>query len=391
MTTALATLTQPLTVTEASDALYAALAARGVVTTTWKAGAPERTIIAGLAIIVAALSALISQIAASGFLLLARGAWLTIVALYVYGVTRSTGSFGTFTLHVHNAGGGSYTWAIGQLVVTQGGFTYRNTASVTVTGIITDATVAMQADQLGTAPNAAIGAITSLVTPVANITVDNTTACVGQDPEDDATLVLRCNEKLGVLSPNGARDAYAFVARSTTRADGSSVGVTRVRTVPDGVGGVDVYLATPSGGVPGTVGDLASDLGLIDDALQRQVVPLAITCRTHSAGTVPVAVTYELWISSTNTRTDEQLQADVTAALTTFLGDRPIGGDVIAPSAGKVYVSALQTVIGAAVTGTLKVAVTVPAADVAVGTTAAPVLSGAPTCIAIHRIVGAMI
>lgn len=384
--TTLADLTTPMTVAEATSTIYAALAARGVTTTTWKAGAVIRTLIAGLAIILAAFSRVQAAIAKSGFLKYAEKAWLTLVALYVYNVTRDPGAFATGTITLTNSAGGVFTKAIGEVVFSNGSKTYRNTAAFTL-GSMTSVDVAIQADELGTPSSTGATTITTLVTPLPGVTCSNAAALVGEDEEDDETLRLRCAEKLGTLSPNGAPDAYAFVSRSAKRADGSSIGVTRVRTIPDGIGGIDLYVATATGGVTGTVGDLATDLGALDDAIQTQTVPRAITCRTHTAGTVSIATTYELWIPDTDGRTDDQIKAVVDAALLAFISTRDIGGDVIPSASGKVYLTAIEGVVGSAVAGTKKWAVTVPSGDTAIGTTAAPVM-GANTCTAIHRIAG---
>lgn len=392
MSATLAQLTTPLSVADATQAIYDAIAAQGISVTSWKAGSPMRTLVAALAILIAALSTLVSALAKSGFLAESSGDWLTLVAHYVYGVDRSTGTFAAGTVTLTNAGAGVYGGipAGGIVVKASGsGKTYRSIGVVSI-GAYASVVVSIQADEVGSASSAAAGAIDTMVSVFAGVTCSNAAGLVGEDAEDDATLQLRCSEKLGSLSPNGPRDGYAFAARGAKTTAGTSAGVTRVRTIADGIGGVDLYLAGPSGGIAGTVGDLTTALGAADDAVQTQAVPLAITCRTHSAGTVAVDVTYEIWVSSTNTRADGQIQGDVATALNAFVSSRPIGGDVISPATGKVYQSAIEAIVGGAVAGTIKVAITLPAADVSIGSTAAPI-PGAYTCTAIHRVTGALI
>jgi len=387
-TTTLAGLTTPLSVDEASAVIYAAIAARGVDTTAWKAGSVVRTIVAGLAIIVAALSSLISQIAASGFLTLSTGTWLRLVALYVYDVTASDGSFATGVVRFTNSGVGVYlAIPIGNLIVKNPttGKTYRNVAVVSIPASST-VDVAVQADEIGSASTSSATTITTMVSVLAGVTCSNPAAVVGADPDNDATVRLLCSEKLGSLSPNGAPDAYAYVARRALDASGAPIGVTRVKTVPDGIGGIDFYAATPSGGVSGSTGPSVGNLGIIDDAIQAQVVPRSVTCRTHSATTLAISTTYELWIPSTDTRSDAQIRALVDARLLAFISTRDIGGDVIPPAGGMVYKTAIEDEVGAAVPS-VKRAVTVPAGDTAVSGTQAPIM-GANTCTAIHRVVG---
>lgn len=389
--TTLADLTTPMTVAEATATIYAALATKGANTTLWKAGSPLRTVIAALAIILAAFSRFQAALAKSGFLAFADDDWTRVIALYVYGVTPEDGTAATGQVTLTNSGAGVYTKAAGEMIVANAaGKTYRNTSAISSFGAGT-LVVDIIADEVGSGSSTAASTITTLVTPLPGVTCTNASALVGTDDEDAASIKLRCAEKLGTLSPNGPRDAYAFVARSTLRANGSSIGVTRVRTIADGIGGIDCYLADADGGLTD-----GTDIATIDTALQTQVVPLAITLRTHGASTLTIAVTYELWIPSTVTQTDDEVQAAVEAALRAFVGGRNIGGDVISPATGKVYLTALEGIVGSAIRDedgravALKWAVTLPAGDTSVATTEAPAL-GTVTCTAIHRIAGSII
>jgi hypothetical protein len=186
----------------------------------------------------------------------------------------------------------------------------------------------------------------------------NTTAIIGQDDEEDETLRLRASESLGARSPNGPPDAYAYIARSagrdsdgkpiiiTASTPGASIGINRVRPVKDGIGGIDLYLATATGGVTGTPEDLTSDLGAVDDLLQRYCSPLASTLRTHSATPHAINVDYEIWLYQTSL-TDAQIVAAINDALVAFIPGRPIGGDVI-DGVGAVWASAIKSIIGTA-------------------------------------------
>lgn len=382
----------PLTRAEIEAAIYAALEASGASTTSWKSGAVVRTLITGTAIVLAASSQLQAAIAKSGFLALATGDWLTLVAFYVYGVTRDIGSFASGYITLDNTGGGVYSGAIGDLVVTNTttGKSYRNTAAFSIGSMETGVIVAVEALELGADSTAAPGDIDAFETVLLGVTVSNAAALVGTDEEDDATLRLRCLEKTGTLSPNGPRDAYAYVARSTLDSTGAAIGVTRVRTIADGVGGVDVYLATGSGGVTGTVGDETTDLGAIDAAIQEMAAPLAITATVQTATALAVAVTYELWLLDTITLTESEIDDAIALALTTYLSAVPIGGYIISPASGRIYVSALESVIGSAVEGVIEVVVTAPAADIAVDVDEATV-AGTITATATHLVAGPVI
>ncbi|HSN26433.1 MAG TPA: baseplate J/gp47 family protein, partial [Kofleriaceae bacterium] len=340
----LSDLTTPLTEDQAKQAIYDALATLGLSTTSWKPGAWVRTIIAVFAKAYSSLTSLTALIASGGFLFLAKGDWLTLVAQYVYGVTRDPGSFASGNIQFDNSGGGIYSGVAGDLIVanTSTGKAYRNTAPYTIGALATGVLIPFQAVELGSASTSTPATITTLGTPLPGVTVTNPGALVGLDAETDDALVLRCSEKTGALSPNGPRDAYAYLARSATL-NGVSVGVTRVKTIPDGIGGVDVYVADKTGTLTGTVGDLTTALGVVDEAIQTQCAPLGITARVHAATPHAIAVTYELWIRRTSLA-DADVKSAVATQITNFLATIPIGGFDLtgAGGAGKVYLGGLK-------------------------------------------------
>lgn len=388
------TLITPMTVDEAREALYAAAAARGVTTTGWKSGAVARTIIAGLSVVLASLSRMQASIARMGFLETSEGEWLTQVAHYVYGVERDLGTQATGTLTFNNASGGVYSGAAGDLIVScsANGKSYRNTASYTIGALATGVLIPFEAVEVGADSSAGAGQITTMVTSLTGVSVTNAAAFVGTDPEDDATLRLRCKEKLGALSPNGPADAYAYFARSATKADGTSAGVTRVRVIPDGTGTVAVYVATASGAVTGTIGDTTTALGAVDDSIQRNVVPLCVTANIASVTTVSVPVTYEIWVRSTIGMTTAQVQAAISAGITSFFASHPIGGEIIDSNPGYLYVDAIRAAIADAlpVWAIVKLTVTAPAANVALTASQVAVL-GALTPTAVHSVAGEVV
>lgn len=386
--TTLAELTTPLTVDEVKAMIYAALAAAGVTTTSWKPGAVVRTLIAGVSVVLAALTVLIALIAASGFLDLAEGAWLTLKARYDYDVTKDVGSFATGQITLTNTAGGVYSGGADDLIFANSltGKTYRVTESWSLAAL-GSATVAIQAVEIGSASTSDAGEIDSFVTPLNGVTCSNAAAVIGSDEETDAALRERCRAKTGALSPNGPRDAYLYIARSTTSAAGASIGVTRVTPVPDGYGNVVVYVATASGGVTGTSGNPATDLGAIQAAFDTQVEPIAITATATSASAYTVAVTYELWVRNTIGMTEAEITDAVSDAITSALSTTEIGGEVIPPAAGKIYVDTIKAAAARAlpVNSILRLAVTLPAADLTLAADDAPV-AGTITPTAVHFI-----
>jgi hypothetical protein len=395
MALSLSQLTTPLTRAEVESAIYAALAAKGVSTTSWKPGAVVRTLIFGVSVVLSAASSLQARIAESGFLALATGDWLTAVALYVYGVERDLGAFATGEVVLTNNAGGVYAGGIGDLVVQNptSKKTYRNTAPYALgAGPGTELVVPVQADELGTASTSTPDTITSLVTTLIAVDVTNPTAIVGRDPETDQELRVRCLAKTGTLSPNGPKDAYTFVALSALRADGTAIGVTRVRVIADGEGNVTVYLGTASGAIPGTAGDPGTDLGAVQLAIDELCEPLAVTATAVGATPKEIAVTWELWLHDTVGQSQAQIEAAVALALTRYVTTSPIGGFVVSPDVvGKIFKEKIDSVVGGVFADhTIKLAVTLPAGDTTLAVNELPVI-GTITPAGVHFVSGGQI
>lgn len=341
-------LTTPLTPDQVKTKIYEVLAGVGVSTTSWKPGAVVRTMIAAVAIIIAAYSRLASALARSGFLDTATGPWLTLLAKYVYGVERQEATFAPGEVTLVNAGGGVYALDPDDLVVSNPttGKSYRNTEPIAL-GAMSTLTVPIRAVEAGASSTSTPGTITVLETTLAGVTCTNDEAVVGLDEELDPALRIRCYEKLGSLSPNGPWDAYAFAARSAVTVGGVPVGVTRVRTRKDGYGNVTVYVATASGGIAGDADDPSTDLGAVNENIQQKAAPLAVTANTESAVEVSVSVTYQVWLYTTTGLTAAQVAQAIADNLTVFFAAQPIGGNVIGVDVGKIFRDAIITAIGA--------------------------------------------
>jgi hypothetical protein len=379
-------LTTPVTRAEVEASVYDVLGILRVNTTSWKSGAVVRTMITACAVVLSAYSTLQAKIAQSGFMPLAVGDWLTLVARYVYEVERIEATFATGAVTLTNSGGGVYSGDPDDLVFTNPttGKTYRNTEAFSIAALGT-LTLAIQATEQGSLSTSAPATITELTTTLLGVTCSNALAVVGHDAELDPALRARCSEKLGSLSPFGPWDAYASAVRNAVREDGTSLGITRFRIDKDGTGHVYVYLATDSGAVLGTVGDLSTDLGIADEAIQQNAAPLAVTAVVASATPVTIAPTYELWMYNTSGATDAEVEALVATRLSVFMAGQPIGGNIIAPAAGKVFQDAIRAAIAASLPEIFHVVVTVPGGDTTLALTEVAVL-GTVTVTAIHQL-----
>lgn len=369
----LSDLTTPASRADVQASIYRVLGIMGVNTTAWGAGSVVRTMTVAVSAILSAFSSLQAQIASSGFLDLAEGNWLTLVAKYVYDVDRIEASFATGTLTLSNSGGGIYIVDPGDLIVAtpttpdpRSGRTYRNDTGFTL-GAGATITVPITAVEAGSDSTAAAGSITALVTSLLNVTCSNPNALVGLDEETDAALRVRCSEKLGALSPMGPWDAYTYAARNAHRSTGEPCGITRTRTLKDGYGNVTLVVGSATGTVTGTIGDLATDLGAVDEAIQTLAAPLAVTAHTQSATAVSQAVTCELWAYNTSGLNDTQIALAVQAALATFTAKQPIGGNTLTPAdtTGYVWNDAIKAAISGVLPQIFHVVITVPAGDVA--------------------------
>jgi phage-related baseplate assembly protein/uncharacterized cupin superfamily protein len=374
-------LVTPLTVDEVKASIYEALGILGVNTTAWKPGGVVRTVIASTSIVIAALSALQAYIARSGFLELSSGDWLTLVARHVYDVEREAATFAPGTVTLTNGGGGEYILDAGDLIVRNPttNRTYRNTDAVTVSPM-QQVIVAILATEAGAASTSGAGTITDMTTPLTGVSCTNTAAVVGRDAEKDQALRTRCSEKLGSLSPFGPWDAYAYAVRNTRRADGTSLGITRIRTTKDGYGNVTTYVATGTGEIADD-----DDLDIADEAVQRLAAPLAITAWTVSANGVGVSISYEVWMYNTSGRTEAQVAAAIAVRLAEFMSAQPIGGNKVGSDPGKVFTSAIRAVIGSTFTEIFDVELSSPASDVELAIDEVPVLIGA-IATAVHQV-----
>lgn len=337
-------LTTPLTRAEVQASIYNVLARVGVSVTSWKRGAPTRTVIVAVSSVVAAMSTHLAAIARGGFLELAEGGWLDLVAYYVYGVTRTQAQFATGTVTLTNGGGGIYALDAGDLIVTNPTTqaSYRNSAplNLTASGTVTVPIIAVEA---GSGATSDAGTVTSLTTRLPGVDCVNDERVVGIDAETDEQLRAHCTERLGALSPMGPWDAYSFAARNATRAsDGSSVGVTRVRLTKDGYGRVFLYVAKQGGGVP------SADIARVADAVEQLAVPQAITATVYSASTKPLVVDYTAYAYSTSGRTPDDIAELIRARLAAFVDAQPVGGHVVGSAKGRVYADAIRSAIASA-------------------------------------------
>lgn len=344
--------------------------ALGLTTSTWQSGDPTRTTLAIFSRLFSLWTKLAVQAIAGGLLDYSAGGWLTLLARNMYAVERIPRTAATCTVRLTNAGAGVYPIAAGDITVAASGTgkTYRTQDTGTLAAFGT-LDLSVLAEEPGSESSAAIGEIDTIVSPtLIGVSAENTTVAVGSDEESDEALRIRCRESLAALSPDGAAAAYAYVARSALRTDGTSIGVTRVR-VSATAGVVSVLLADPDGAPE------AGDVTRIDDLIQTQVVPLGVTCSVAGAEAQTIAITYTSYVPTATPASDAEIKAQQLTSLEQYFSTIPIGGFPTAvPGAGKVYHDLLRSRISDAVAEVFTTTLATPAADVSMTATKVAIL-----------------
>lgn len=364
MTASLSDLLTPVDRDEVIATLLAIAASLDAPTTSWQEGDPTLTQIMTVAQKVADLSLVAIDITKGGFGdLLPSDAWADLWAKSRFNVDRipaqeATGVV-TFTCGPTAA---ANTYQPREIIIAHAttGKTYRNAAAVTLGPSTTLPNQAIEADEPGTGSNAAPTAITVMVSSLVGVTVSNPASVLGVDKETTSQLVRRARAKLGALSPNGPKDAYNYVATTPSLSPGLTTPITRTRTVTDeDTGEVSVFLATAAGA------PVAGDVTIVQASIDALSEPWGATATAIAATEVVQNITYQSWVRGSNLSA-AQIESAQSTALAFYLSQLNLGGDVIPPDTGSLYVETLEQIISIAVAGTVRVVVSVPSGTVAV-------------------------
>jgi len=101
----------------------------------------------------------------------------------------------------------------------------------------------------------------------------------------------------------------------------------------------------------------------VQAAIDTYAEPWGVTATAIAATPHVVAITYQAWIRGTQL-TVAQIQDTIATALAAWFATLDVGGYVIPPDTGAVYVDAVEQVIGQSTPGVLRVVISVPAATV---------------------------
>ena len=351
------TLTQ-LAIAETRAVIYdralAIARALGLAVDSWTTGDPTRSLYHVLAETISTSESTIAEYIKAGFLDSAEGEWLALLAEQVYGVAAVTATYATCTCRLTNNGGGIYACDPGNVTAKKGDVTYHNTTGGGLTsGPGTYLDLEFVADVAGSDGSAAVGEIDTLVTTYLLVSIENTTSAVGIDAESDDSIRSRCRAKLGSLSPNGAADAYRYVATSIS-------GINRCKVEPVGVAGyVNIYLAGPSGEITDP-----TLLATVTDEIISKATPICVTPFVQSATGINLTVQYSIELYDSVGADVATIKTKIADILGDFVSSRPIGGD----PGFKIFRSAIIAAIASAYpTQTYQVTLTSPAADLDMG------------------------
>lgn len=144
--------------------------------------------------------------------------WLDALGVEVYAVEREEATFAEGPVTLSNASTTPYSLGVGSLHLgnSTSGATYTNTVVVNIpaSGSVT---ADFKCDQIGPIGTAAPSGIDHLVTPLAGVTCANAQTITGANWESNTAYATRCRLSLAAISPNGAADAYRFIALSASQ------------------------------------------------------------------------------------------------------------------------------------------------------------------------------
>lgn len=332
----------PVTEDQVNENFLSSMEVLNIPARSWRTGGALRTMLRVVARTYANFSVVMVSVLAGSFLEKSVGGWLTLLAYYVYGITRPAATYATGFARLSNASGLAYAFGISELRLINPTTkkAYFNTSPITLNPGDVLVAVAIQSVEQGTSNNASPGQISALESIVLGVTVTNVDAVVGQDEMKDPDLRQLCRDKLGTLSNGGPRRAYSYAVRSATRLDGTLTNVNRLTISPSSsLGRVVIYVAAPSG-APDPL-----DVGYVRASVEALARPDAVTAIVVAATEVAVARTLIVWATSRDGLSVASLASAVNTKLVAALSTYPIGGIAKPPSLqGYLYADYLTAI-----------------------------------------------
>jgi hypothetical protein len=333
----------PVTGDQQLEKFLTSLEALGLKPRAWREGGSLRTILRIVADAYAGFATSMLGFVRAGFLETSSGGWLTMLAYYVYGVSRIEATLATGQVTIVNGGGGVYS---GGTAIPIGGLTVANaTTKKTYTNVAIVSlnpgdtlTIDVIATEYGSASSAIPGAVTTLITVLPGVTCTNVAAIAGSDAEKDPDLRTRCKNRLSIISGLGPRGAYSYAIRSAVRGDGSPVDINRESVSPSSSTGiVTIYVASPAGA------PLLTDLPFVSASIEKYARPDTVTVSLNAAVPVAFSKTLTVWARRVDGVSASDLATLVGNALLAMITVYPVGGIPKPPSTvGYLYATNIE-------------------------------------------------
>lgn len=326
-----------VTPTEAMTTLEGLLSTLGWDSSKFRKGGAFRVLMRAQSMTFSGLSELMVAAIRSGYLDLAEGGWLTLLARYVFGVHRRAAQPASGEVTFTNSGGGSFDpgdYPVGsvRLYSSRTKKKYFNAEPLDLAAMST-ATFDVVAVEVGADSNASAGDIDSSETSLLGVTVSNAEAVVGLDEESDEDLRSACRAKLASISGLGPRGAYEWAVREAKRLDGTPTAINRV-FVPEGSWNavVNVIMAAASGA------PIAGDVTAATESIESVARPSGIKVQPLAAVETPFDRLVTIWVQRTNGLDLDAIRTKAGQAIGAGLSTYQIGG-IRKPSAdqGALY------------------------------------------------------
>ena len=323
-------------------------------TTAWQPFSVPATLTDMAAQGISDLDALVCAIGRGGFLDLAEGDWLSLLAAQTYGLERIPASAAVVSLKVSNATQQTQAVQSGTTIIHDAlGHRYRCLASATVppNG---SANIDFIAAETGNTHNVVHSPIV-MESTVAGLSVsirdDAATAGLvspGRDAERDSELRQRCKGRWSSLAKAANSDGYAstIIAAVPT--------ITRVLAIGSATipGAVDISIANASGGATQTEISAAT-------AAVESILPTCVSAVVHACETIQIDLDVSVDVA---TGYRDAASAAIDEAFSRLLAETPIGGHVIGARRIISQEAIVAAIMGAP--GVVDCAIVTPAEDV---------------------------
>lgn len=366
----LAQLRATVTLEDVTDDVLTTLDALGFAATSWQEGSVARTIVTACAYTTYALRQFVSAVSYQVYNDDAEADMLEALSESHYDNTRTvdTETAGTVVL-TGAAVGPPHTISAGEIVVSDGTYTFRNATGGTVPASGT-LSITVEAETAGTDSNVANGTITTMVTPLAGVTCNNPDpgsgtwiTTLGVDGETDAALRLRNSAKWSSLSTVEAiSDRYEYIARTVV----SNCRVKVDDSNPSGPGTLTVYLAASDGAASG------AQVTLVDNAIDAAHFGGTHTTTAATSDTLTITAT----VYYDPSYTSSVVQAATEAAITAYVNAAPIGGYDFSPGPSQIIDRDGLLDVMRGVAGVKKITMSSPSSDFSVSSAYHVVVEG---------------